>query len=293
MAKVVRLQKYLSECSVASRRRSEELIVAGSVKINGRIAVLGDKIDPYKDTVTVKGKVVRRVEEKVYIMLHKPRGFITTMSDERGRKCVADLVKDAPAKVYPVGRLDKDSEGLLLMTNDGEFSNLMMHPRAHISKTYRVTVRPPVNDEMLAKMSAGVEIDGRMTAPCEIEVLESAEERVVLKFVLYEGRNREIRRLCESVGLEVIRLKRIAIDTLKLGMLQQGKWRELKEQEVKRLIIAGSKSAHDSADSTRSNKNSKAMQFESRNAARSTRGSSGAHRSANEGERVRSGGKKR
>lgn len=245
MAKTVRLQKFLSECGIASRRKSEELISAGSVKINGVTAILGDKVDPFKDKVTVKGRPVKKIDEKVYLMLHKPRGFITTMSDEQGRKCVADLVDDAPQKVYPVGRLDRDSEGMLLMTNDGEFSNLMMHPRTHVSKTYRVTVRPPVTEQMLEKIACGIEIDGRMTAPCEVEIIEKQESRVVLKFVLYEGRNREIRKLCEAVGLQVARLKRIAIDTLKLGMLPQGKWRLLTEQEVKKLIVNATKTEYD------------------------------------------------
>lgn len=245
---IERLQKFLSECGVASRRKSEELIVAGSVKINGRIAILGDKVDPFKDKVTVKGKTVRKIDEKVYIMLHKPRGFVTTMSDEQGRKCVADLVDDAPQKVYPVGRLDRDSEGMLIMTNDGDFSNLMMHPRSHVSKTYRVTVNPPVTEQMLEMLETGVEIDGRMTAPCTAEIIEKDEQRVVLRFVLYEGRNREIRRMCEKVGLEVKRLKRIAIGTVKLGMLPQGKWRLLTEQEVKRLIADAAKSDHEYED---------------------------------------------
>ena len=236
MEKEVRLQKYLSECGVASRRKSEDLIVSGVVKVNGAVAHIGDKIHTYSDKVTVHGKTVQPVGEKVYLMLNKPRGFVTTMSDEQGRKCVADLVAKAPAKVYPVGRLDRNSEGLLLMTNDGEFSNRMMHPRSHISKTYRVTVRPPVSDEQISRMMAGVLIEGRKTLPCEIEIQLKEETRFVLKFTLYEGRNREIRKMCEEVGLEVIRLKRIAIDTLSLGMLPQGQWRLLKEQEVKRLI---------------------------------------------------------
>ncbi len=264
MAKLVRLQKYLSECGVASRRKSEELIVAGSVKINGVKAILGDKVDPFKDKVTVKGKPVRKIDQKVYLMLHKPRGFITTMSDEQGRKCVADLTEDAPQKVYPVGRLDRDSEGLLLMTNDGEFSNLMMHPRSHVSKTYRVTVRPPVTEQMLDTLAAGIVIDGRRTAPCEVEIIEKDDNRIVLRFVLYEGRNREIRRMCEAVGLEVARLKRVAIDTLKLGMLPQGKWRELSEQEVKRLIINATKTNYDESQPSGGKSNGNSQTFKRR-----------------------------
>lgn len=238
MAKDVRLQKHLSACGVASRRKAEELILAGAIKVNGQLAQLGDKIDPTKDRVTLRGKPVRAVEEKVYLMLNKPRGFVTTMSDEQGRRCVADLVAQAPQHVYPVGRLDRNSEGLLLMTNDGDFANRIMHPRSHISKTYRVTVHPPVTEEQLTRIMAGIPLDGRTTLPCEVEILSREEERVVLRFVLYEGRNREIRRLCEEVGLDVIRLKRIAVDTLTLGMLQPGRWRLLTETEVKRLLRA-------------------------------------------------------
>ena len=238
MAQEERLQKYLSACGVASRRKAEELIHAGSVTINGRPAVLGDKVQPGSDRVCVHGKPVSPVENKIYLMLNKPRGFVTTMSDEQGRKCVADLVSRAPARVYPVGRLDRNSEGLLLLTNDGDFANAIMHPRAHVSKTYRVTVRPPVTDEQLSRMTSGVTLDGRDTLPCDIEILTKEEGRIVLKFTLYEGRNREIRRMCEEVGLEVLRLKRIAVDTLSLGMLQQGKWRLLTSDEVKKLYRA-------------------------------------------------------
>ncbi|MEE1186255.1 MAG: pseudouridine synthase [Acutalibacteraceae bacterium] len=240
----IRLQKYLSECEVASRRKSEELIINGNVKINGRKAVLGDKIDPYKDLVTVKGKRVNRVEEKVYLMLYKPRGFINTMSDERNRKCVADLIKDVKQKVYPVGRLDKDSEGLLLLTNDGDFSNTMMHPKTHIPKTYRVTVREKVEEDKLEMLKKGVVIDGKKTAPCEIEIIQQEDNRTVLLFVLYEGRNREIRKMCESVNYTVIRLKRVAYGNLKLGMLQTGKWRYLHENEVAKLIALANKTKY-------------------------------------------------
>ena len=234
----IRLQKYLSQCAVASRRKAEELILAGKVKVNGKVADLGDKVSPRNDTVTVSGKKVVSNKKLYYIMLHKPRGFITTMEDEMGRKCVAQLVKDVGARVYPVGRLDKDSEGMLIMTNDGEFANYMTHPSKHIPKTYRVTVRPAVTEDMLVKLETGIEIDGRMTAPADAHIIEKQDNRVVLEIVLYEGRNRQIRKMCEALGLEVARLKRTSIGSIKLGMLPQGKWRELTDDEVHKLMVS-------------------------------------------------------
>lgn len=234
----IRLQKYLSMCAVASRRKAEELIAQGKVKVNGKVASIGDKVSPKHDTVTVSGKKIVGNKKHYYIMLHKPRGYITTMDDEMGRKCVAELVKDVGARVYPVGRLDKDSEGLLLMTNDGEFANHMTHPSKHIPKTYRVTVRPDVTEDMLTAFSTGMEIDGRITAPADAHVIEKQDNRVVMEIVLYEGRNRQIRKMCESLGLEVARLKRTSMGSLKLGMLPPGKWRELKEDEVHKLMVS-------------------------------------------------------
>lgn len=234
----IRLQKYLSMCAVASRRKAEELIAQGKVKVNGKVAQIGDKISPKHDTVTVSGRKIVGSRKHYYIMLHKPRGYITTMDDEMGRKCVAELVRDVGARVYPVGRLDKDSEGLLLMTNDGEFANHMTHPSKHIPKTYRVTVRPDVTEDMLTAFATGMEIDGRITAPADAHIIEKQDNRVVLEIVLYEGRNRQIRKMCESLGLEVARLKRTSMGSLKLGMLPSGKWRELKEDEVHKLMVS-------------------------------------------------------
>lgn len=231
----IRLQKHLSECGIASRRKAEELIAAGKVKINGHIAEIGSKVDPKRDKVTVRGRAVVPVNEKVYIMLNKPRGFVTTMSDELGRKTASDLVADAGNRIFPVGRLDRDSEGLLIMTNDGDFANKLTHPSSHVNKTYRVTVKGAAEEEQLLKMKEGILLDGRKTLPCDCFVAERKPDRTVLIFVLNEGRNRQIRRMCEAVGLEVLRLKRTEIAGVKLGMLPQGKWRPLNEREMRRL----------------------------------------------------------
>ena len=228
----------MAEQGVASRRKSEDLIRAGKGKVNGHIAEIGMKINPRKDLVTVGKQKLTNVKNRkmVYIMLNKPRGYVTTVSDELGRKTVMDLLPDFGCRIYPVGRLDKDSEGLLLLTNDGSFTNCMTHPSHEYAKVYRVTVRPSVNDEILFNLRNGIEIDGRKTAPCEVTVLTEEENRVVLEFILHEGRNRQIRKMCESQGLEVARLKRISIGPIKLGMLKQGDYRELSEQDVKKLL---------------------------------------------------------
>ena len=228
----------MAEQGVASRRKSEDLIRAGKVKVNGHVAEIGMKINPRKDLVTVGKQKLTNVKNRkmVYVMLNKPRGYVTTVSDELGRKTVMDLLPDFGCRIYPVGRLDKDSEGLLLLTNDGSFTNCMTHPSHEYAKVYRVTVRPAVNDDILFNLRNGIEIDGRMTAPCEVTVLTEEENRVVLEFILHEGRNRQIRKMCESQGLEVARLKRISIGPVKLGMLKQGDYRELTEQDVKKLL---------------------------------------------------------
>jgi 23S rRNA pseudouridine2605 synthase len=231
----IRLQKFISQCGVASRRKAEELILQGKVKVNGKTAILGDKVTD-KDKVYVSGKrVVIPRKSFRYIMLNKPRGFITTMSDERGRKCVAELVENVGERVYPVGRLDKDSEGMLIFTNDGEFANKIMHPRNSVYKIYRVTVRPGIDEEQLIKLETGVELDGKKTAPAVVHVIHKEPGRVVLEMILHEGKNREIRRMCEAVGLEVARLKRTQIGGVKMGMLKQGDWRDLTEKELKNL----------------------------------------------------------
>ena len=232
----IRIQKALSECGITSRRKAEELIKQNLVSVNGKTAKIGDKVDLSRDKISVDGKLVACEVKKYYIMLHKPRGFVSTMSDELSRKCVADLVRDVPAKIYPVGRLDKDSEGLLLMTNDGDFSNAILHPSRHVEKKYRVTVKPKANEKQLVKLSSGMEIDGYKTEPARITVLKDVEDRTVLEVIIKEGRNRQIRKMCEQVGQNVARLKRISIGQLKLGMLQPRQWRDLSIQEVKMFI---------------------------------------------------------
>lgn len=233
----VRLQKIIADSGYCSRRKAEELIVAGRVKINGRPCKVGDKADPSRDMISIDGENLRVERKKAYryIMLNKPRGYVTTMSDELDRKCVTELLDGVGTRVYPIGRLDKNSEGLLLFTNDGNFANDIMHPSKHMPKTYRVTVRPDVDDEVLIRLSEGVMIDGKKTLPCTVLVLDKQPGRVVLQMTITEGRNRQIRKMCEAVNLEVARLKRTSIGPVKLGMLKPGAWRDLKPDELRAI----------------------------------------------------------
>ena len=233
----IRIQKLLSDCGFCSRRKAEALISAGRVKVNGHPVRLGDKALP-TELITVDGErvTVPKRKEFRYIMLNKPRGYVTTMSDEQGRRCVTDLLEGIEERVYPIGRLDRNSEGLLLLTNDGAFANGIMHPSREVTKTYRVTVKPPVSEEQLAQMSVGVTLDdGFKTAPANIVTKVKEPERVVLLVTIHEGKKREVRRMCDSVGLEVMRLRRISIGPVKLGMLKPGTWRDLTAEEIRAL----------------------------------------------------------
>lgn len=232
----IRLQKLIAETGLCSRRKAEEFIKDGKVKVNGRIASIGDGAT-YDDVIMVDGQRVylTKKRNKYYIMLNKPRGYVTTMSDELDRRCVTELLEGIDERVYPIGRLDKNSEGLLLFTNDGRFANNIMHPSKHISKTYRVTVRPSITEEQLVQLTDGVVIDGRKTLPANVSVITEEEGRVVLNIVIREGRNRQIRKMCEAVGLEVARLRRTAVGPVKLGMLKPGTYRELTAEELKAL----------------------------------------------------------
>lgn len=229
-----RIQKVLSQNGIVSRRNAEKLIEQDRVKVNGRPAKIGMSIDPVRDIVDIDDKRVhlKRKHDKYYIMLHKPRGYVTTMNDEFGRKCVKDLVKDVGSRVYPVGRLDKDSEGLLLLSNDGNFCNSITHPSKQITKVYRVTVRPSITDDQLVKLADGIVIDGKKTLPATVRVLVDEPNRVVIEMGIKEGRNRQIRKMCEALGLEVARLKRLSVGPIRLGMLKPGEYRELKPSEL-------------------------------------------------------------
>ena len=238
----IRLQKILSDSGVCSRRKAEELISAGEVYVNGRKAKLGDKANE-RDVIMVGGERVRYTKKrrKIYIMLNKPRGYVTTMADELDRKCVTELLTGVDERVYPVGRLDRNSEGLLLFTNDGNFANDIMHPSRHISKTYRVTVHSKITDDQIVSLTDGVELDGRKTLPATVSVELDTPERSVMRITIHEGRNRQIRRMCEAVGLEVVRLRRTSIGPVKLGMLKPGTYRELTKAEVNGLRAAAVK----------------------------------------------------
>lgn len=230
-----RVQKILAEAGVCSRRAGEQLIEAGRVTVNGRKVRLGAQADSERDLICVDGKRIGAVEKKVYIMLHKPRGFVTTLSDERGRKTVRQLIKGCGARVYPVGRLDADSEGLLLLTNDGALTYALTHPRHVIRKVYYARVKGDLKN--VERLREPIEIDGRMTSPAEVNVLDApAEGYSLLEFIIHEGRNRQIRKLCEQNGFEVRRLKRMKIGDLPIDPgLKVGGWRHLTEEEVKYL----------------------------------------------------------
>jgi len=241
-----RIQKAMADMGLCSRRRAEQIILEGRVKLNGRPVKLGDKMDVNTDILQVDDRTVRPAKKKEYkyYMMHKPRGYITTAKDDRGRKTVMDLINEIPERVYPVGRLDKDSEGMLLFTNDGALANMLTHPSHHVSKMYRVTVHPKASEEQIIALTDGVYLDdGSKTLPAIIRVVAEEDERTVMEMTIREGKNRQIRRMCEAVGLEVARLSRKSIGPVKLGMLAPGKYRELKPAEVLALKNAATKAA--------------------------------------------------
>jgi len=229
-----RIQKILSNRGIASRRKAEEMILSGRVSCNGTVSSLGDSADPETDVILLDGKELPPAQEHVYIMLNKPRGYVTTLSDEKGRKNAAQLVSDCKMRVYPVGRLDMDSEGLLLFTNDGDFANTLMHPSHMVKKTYRVTV-VGYSPDNLEQLKEPVVLDGyRIKAPL-LHLISAENDRAVLEITIHEGRNRQIRRMCQMASMQVTRLVRIREGSLSLGTLKLGQWRYLTSSEIEEL----------------------------------------------------------
>ena len=232
-----RLQKYMARCGVASRRKCEEIILSGEVKINDNIvSELGVKINPEKDTVTYKGNIIKPEENKLYIMLNKPEGYITSVKDEKGRKTILDLVK-VEERIYPIGRLDYDSSGLILLTNDGDIYNKIIHPRVNIGKKYIATCRGEFSKEEIKRFENGIDIGGYITADAKMTLLDIEKKNnsvnSVVEIIIHEGKNRQIRRMCEALGHEVLSLKRVEVGNIKLGYLKKGQWRDLTEEELK------------------------------------------------------------
>lgn len=232
----IRLQKFFTECGIMSRRSAETEIEAGKVTVNGAVASLGDKVDPLSDVVMYKGKILEYpLGEHTYIALHKPRGYLTSMTDDRGRKCVSELVSDVGVRVYPIGRLDLNSEGLLLMTDDGELANVLTHPKHNVKKIYNVSFRGEISQEKLNILKSPMIIDGYKTVGADVELTEKHDGGGKLKIAITEGRNRQIRKMCEQVQLHVSRLSRVQIGEIKLGGLALGKWRFLDKAQIKYL----------------------------------------------------------
>jgi 23S rRNA pseudouridine2605 synthase len=234
MSLLQRLQKILAARGICSRRKAEEMITAGRVSVNGAVANLGDSADPETDEIRLDGDLLPTASDYVYILLHKPRGFVTTASDEKGRPNVIQLV-DVPQRVYPVGRLDMDSEGLLLLTNDGEFANKVMHPKAEVDKVYEVWVNG-FTEGGLAILKQPMQIDGYTIRTPKIKVLGVKGDGAHLEITIHEGRNRQVRRMCSHAGMTVTRLRRIGEGSLRLGNLEKGKWRYLTLEEIRVLM---------------------------------------------------------
>ncbi|MDI6706359.1 MAG: pseudouridine synthase [Bacillota bacterium] len=232
-----RLQKFMARCGVASRRRCEEIIEEGKVKVNGKtVTGMGYKIEPCEDEVEVEGTVIKPKERKVYLMLNKPVGYVSTANDQFGRKTVLDLVKDVAERIYPVGRLDYDSEGLLLLTNDGDFTYRMTHPSHEADKEYLALVNGVPTEKELNLLRNGIEIEQYVTSPAKVDIVEIKRGKALLRITIHEGKNRQVRRMCDAVGYPVERLKRTAVGQVRLGSLKVGQWRYLTKKEIDRLM---------------------------------------------------------
>ena len=234
-AEGIRIQKYISDAGIMSRRAAEKAILAGEITVNGEPATIGMKVVDGADTVMYRGKIVKLQDNNVYIMLNKPAGYLTSMSDDRGRHCVSELVRDVGVRVYPAGRLDLESEGLLIFSNDGELVNRLTHPKHTIPKYYHVTVDAVLTEAQRKKLSSPMEIDGYVIRAVRHRVVKSENGQMTLEMQLFEGRNRQIRKMCEKIGVNVLRLRRVAVGDIRLGGLESGKWRALSRDQVKYL----------------------------------------------------------
>lgn len=231
----IKIQKILSDYGICSRRSGEELIQQGRVTVNGAVALIGQRADPEKDIICVDGNTLSAKPEDTYILLNKPKGYVVTLSDEKGRRNVTDLLQELSVRVYPVGRLDINSEGLLILTNDGLFSNMLTHPSKEIEKEYYVWVRGKTLDKSIERLSLPMKIDNYRIKPAKVRIIEQNEKGAQLSVIIHEGRNRQIRKMCETCGLYVTRLKRIREGSLTLGRLATGQWRYLTPKEVEKL----------------------------------------------------------
>lgn len=227
-----RLQKYMASCGVASRRKCEEIILLGKIKVNDIVVTeLGFKVDPIKDKVEYEGQIIKKEEKKVYIILNKPEGYISSVKDEKGRKTVLDIVK-VKERIYPIGRLDYDSSGLLLLTNDGQIYNKIIHPREELIKKNIVVIKGEIVEKDIEAFKKGIDIGGYVTAPGEIKVISYDKGVSTVEISIHEGKNRQVRRMCASLNHDVLALKRISVGEIKLGYLKRGEWRELSKEEL-------------------------------------------------------------
>ncbi|MGY0372036.1 pseudouridine synthase [Clostridium sp. JNZ J1-5] len=230
-----RLQKYMAACGVASRRKCEEIIEEGRVKVNGNIVIeLGFKVDPELDEIVVDSKLIKLEERKVYILLNKPEGYVSTVKDERGRKTILDIVK-VNERIFPIGRLDYNTSGMILLTNDGDIYNRIIHPRKEVNKVYIAVIEGTPSKDKIDEFCNGIDIGGYITAKAKFRIIEKLQDKSKVEIIIHEGKNRQVRRMCEKIGHPVIALKRISVGNIKLGNLRRGEWRYLDENEINYL----------------------------------------------------------
>jgi len=233
---MIRLQKYLADAGICSRRKAEELILEKKISVNEKIVrELGTKVDEQKDIIRYKGKIITPPGKKVYILINKPKGYVSTTKDDLNRRSVLDLIKGIKCRIFPVGRLDYNSSGLLILTNDGELTYKLTHPKHQIEKKYWIKIRGAPDESELDKLRNGIDLDGCKTLPAKVKIIDKKERWIKLEIIIQEGRNRQIRRMCEAIGCLVIKLKRISLGKINLGNLREGQWRHLSSEETEYL----------------------------------------------------------